>query len=90
MPISREEFDQRRIDVAFPIVNLLSGFPDRAFTAEELMQLLVDLEARSATLQEIEQSLVNLVSESRVEQTEIRGQAWYIIIRRRLGFLTER
>ena len=89
MPISREEFDQRRIDVAFPIVKLLAGFLDRALTAVELRQLLIEVEAQVATLEDIEQALATLVSQSRVEETEIGGQRWYIIVRRRLGFLTE-
>jgi hypothetical protein len=89
VPLSREEFDQRRIDVAFPIANLLAGFPDRALTAGELRQLLIEVEARVVTLEDIEQALATLVSQSRVEETEIGGQRWYIIIRRRLGFLTE-
>ena len=89
MPISREEFHRRRIDIAVPIANVLAGFPNRAFTADEVRQLLIDAEARIVTLEDIELALANLVSESRVERTEIGGQRWYIITIRRLGFLTE-
>ena len=56
---------------------------------DEVRELLIELEARVATLTEIEQALTWLVSQSRVEETVIAGQRWYIIVRRRLGFLTE-
>jgi hypothetical protein len=89
MPISREEFEQGRIDLALPIARLLAGFPDLAFTAEEVQQMVVEIEGRNSTLVEVEQALGSLVLEGRVQRKEMSGQQWYAIVRKRLGFLRE-
>ncbi len=89
MPISREEFRYRRIDLAFPIARLLEDWPDSAFTVEDIHQLLVDTHGRYVEVNEVEQALETLITRHRVEKAEIAGQKWYAIVRRRLGFLKE-
>jgi hypothetical protein len=89
VPISREEFKQRRIDLTLPVVKLLSDRPDLAFTAEEVRQVLTTTSARDATVQEVHQALEALVSHGEIEVAEIEGQRWYAytVVERRLGFL---
>ena len=92
MPISREEFQQRRIDLTLPVANLLSDRPDLAFTVEEVRQMLIATSAREATAQEVQQALEALVSRGEIEVAELEGQQWYAYTvveppERRLGFL---
>ena len=88
MPLSREEFDQRRIDLTLPIVGLLSNRPDLAFTAEDVLQILIGRSARNVTAQEVQQALEALVSRGQIEVAEIEGQQWYAytVVERRIGF----
>ena len=62
MPISREEFDQGRIDLAVPIMDLMAGRPAEAFTAPEVLDFLRDVAGRRATLGEIAFALEFLVT----------------------------
>lgn len=89
MPISREEFEQRRIDPALPVAGLLADYPDLAFTVEDIQQMLEEIKGRNATLEEVQQALDSLVARGRVEKAEIERQQWYTVARRRLGFLKE-
>ena len=91
MPISRDEFEQGRIDLALPIADLLSRRPDLAFTAEEVQQMLRETSARVATLKEVTEALESLVSQRQLEGKEIEGRQWYTypVVERRLGFLRE-
>lgn len=89
MPISREEFDQRRIDLSIPVAELLSDRPDLAFTLVDVQNLLAQRAWRHATLEDAEQALETLLSRGDIEVAEIEGQRWYAytIVERRLGFL---
>ena len=89
MPLSQEEFELGRSDLTVPLANLLRGFADQAFTAEEVRQLLVDIEGRQAAIEDIVQALEALVAQQRVRKNEIEGQQWYNMRKRRLGFLRE-
>jgi hypothetical protein len=51
--------------------------------------MLVRTSARNATALEVQQALEALVSRGQIEVAEIKGQQWYTIVRRRLGFLRE-
>lgn len=73
MTISREEWELGRIDIALPILRLLSRRPDTAFTGQEVQRLLIEIEAREAGLEEVEQALHTLVSQRRIELKEIAG-----------------
>ena len=92
MPISRGEFQQRRIDLTVPILDLLSGRSDLAFTVEDIQQVLLETSWRRAVLEEVQQALATLVSSGRVEVAEFEGHRWYTVVervQRRLGFLRE-
>ena len=89
MPLSQEEFELGLSDLAIPIANILKAFPDQAFTADEVEQLLIEMDGRSAAIEDIVQALGSLVVQQRVRTKEIAGQQWYNIPRRRLGFLRE-
>ena len=89
MPLSQEEFDLGRSDLTVPIADFLRGFPDQAFTAEEIRLTLVQSGGRDATEIDIEQALEVLVQQARVRAKEIDGLRWYNMPRRRLGFLRE-
>jgi hypothetical protein len=87
LPISQEEFEQGRIDLALPIAKILSDYPELAFTAVEVQQMVIERAARTASLNEVEQALEAMVSQGRLQKREIGGQHWYNVPRRRLGFL---
>lgn len=63
MPISREEFARGRIDLMVPIAHLLEDYPDLAFTADEVQQMLIETRARNPSLEEVEQGLDALASQ---------------------------
>ena len=67
----------------------LRGLADQASTAEEVRQLLMDIEGRQAAIDDIVQALEALVAQQRVRKNEIEGQQWYNMRKRRLGFLRE-
>ena len=85
MPVSRDEFEQEQVDLALPLYALLTSNPDLAFTADELLQMLVDT-SRGTTLGDVYQALGSLVNQERVQLKEFDGQRWYTVVRRRLGF----
>ena len=90
MPVSREELEEGRIDLTFPIVQILAGNPDLGFNAQEIRQLLMEIHGRDASLVEVERALEILVQRDRVQMTEMTDQRWYTVVQRRLGFRTER
>lgn len=77
MPISREEFDERHIDLTVPIAEVLESNPSLAFTAEEMLQDLTELWARRVTLAEVAVALETLVSAGQAARAEFAGQRWY-------------
>ncbi len=89
MPISREELEQGRIDITFPIRRVLASRPDLGFSAAETQHLLVEIEGRHAEVVEVERALESLVLRGQVQLRELEGQRWYTIVHRRLGFRTE-
>ena len=90
MPISREELEEGRFDLTFPIVQILEDRPDLGFDAEEVRQLLMEIDGRDEPLVEVERALEFLVQRDRVQMREMEGQRWYTVVQRRLGFRTER
>lgn len=66
----------------------MSDRPDIAFTAEDVLQILVRTSARNVTAQEVQQALATLASQGQIEVAEIEGQQWYAytVVQRRLGF----
>lgn len=87
MPISREEFRQRRIDLSLPIAELLAANSELAFTVDEIRRLLIETAGRNEGLSEVEYGLEILVSQGRAEKAEVDGDQRYIIAQRRWGFL---
>jgi hypothetical protein len=61
VPISREELEEGRIDLTFPIVRILTGSRDLGFSAQEIQQLLMEIDGRDATLADVERALEVLV-----------------------------
>ena len=90
MPVSREELEEGRFDLAFPIVRILNDSSDLGFSAQEIQQLLVEVYGRDAPLADVELALENLVQRDRVRTREMGNQRWYTVVQRRLGFRTER
>ena len=89
MPISREELEQGRIDLTFPITRILASMPDLGFSPDEVHQLLLETEGRRAGIAEVEEALEALLLRERVQVREMEGLRWYTIVQRRLGFRTE-
>ena len=89
MPISREEFEAGRIDLAFPVRRVLEDNPGAARTAEEVRDLLAQIQARNASVEDVAVALRRLVEQGYVETNEVEdfpGVLWYIIRERRIGF----
>ena len=61
MPISQEEVEEGRFDLAFPIVPILTDSPDLGFNAQEVQQLLMEIYGRYALLVDVERALEILV-----------------------------
>ena len=90
MPVSREELEEGRIDLTFPIVRILVDNPNLGLSAEEIQLLLLETDGRDAQLADVEWALELLVQRDRVQMGEIEDQQWYTLVQRRLGFRTER
>ena len=90
MPISREELEDGRIALTFPILRILTESPDLGFSAQEVQQLLKEKDGRDATLVGVELALQALVQRNTVLMGEMEDQRWYTMVQRRLGFRTER
>ena len=86
MPISREEFDAGHLDLSLPIRRLLQGSSETAFTLEEVQELFERATGRTVSLDQETQALDRLVAQEQMERTEIDGEPYYVIIRRRIGF----
>ena len=82
MPISRGEFEAGRLNLAVPILQILEGNVDFAFTAREIANRLADIVERNATEAEVARELDELEQAGTVETQELGGQRWYIIKRR--------
>jgi hypothetical protein len=89
VPISREELEDGRIALTFPILRILTESPDLGFSAQEVQQLLKEKDGRDATLVEVELALQALVQRNTVLMGEMEDQRWYTLMQRRLGFRTE-
>ncbi len=92
MPISREEFDSGRVDLALAIREVLAGNPGLAFTPEDLSQVLPHASGRESTPEDILVALNSLVADGAVEHKVIGGKSYYAILLirpRRLGFRPE-
>ena len=90
MPISREEMEEGRIALTFPILRILTERPDLGFSAQDVQQLLMEKDGRDAALPEVDRALQVLVQLDRLWVTEMEDQRWYTVVQRRLGFRTER
>ena len=90
MPISREELEEGRIDLTFPIVRILTDNPNLGLSAEEVLQLLNEIDGRDPPIVEVERALEILIRRERVQARDVEDQRWYTLVQRRLGFQTER
>ena len=91
MPISRQEFNERRIDLTFPITDLLVARPDLAFTVQDVRNYLAENSGRDESVDDVESALEALIANETAEKTVIEGEQWYItiIVERRIGFHSE-
>ncbi len=78
MPISRQEFEDDRIDLGIPIADYLSVRRDDAFTAQEIFEAMIGF-GRPCTFAEVVQALERLAREATVEGKEFAGVPRYII-----------
>ena len=90
MPITRQELEEGEFDLTFPIVRILADRPEFGFSATEIRQLLREVDSRDVIVAEVERALQILVQRNSVQMNEIKDQRWYTIVRRRIGFRTER
>ena len=78
MPISREEFDARRLDLGVPILQFLALRSGEAFPADEVLDELINYYGRRATQAEVVVVLDDLVQAGRLESEQFAGVVWYI------------
>ena len=74
MPISRQEFDEGRLDLSVPIFQFLSLRNGEAFTADEL----INYYGRRVTQTEVVVALDDFVKSDRLESKQFAGAEWYI------------
>lgn len=85
MPISRNEFDQGRIDLALAIAHSLATSAHLAFTVEEVSLLLLDTEAREVTPDVVKEVLESLASEGQVRARRLRASGSILITKWKSG-----
>ena len=78
MPISRQEFEEGRIDLGIPVAEYLSVRREDAFTAQEILEAMLQF-GRRCTLAEVAQALEALVAQRSVQTKEFAGIPRYII-----------
>ena len=74
MPISRQEFDDRRLDLRVPIYQILDASRHLAFTAAEIQGRLLTIFQRRATVTEVAYLLESLVAKGQVMAEELGGE----------------
>ena len=79
MPISRQEFDDGRLNFGIPILQYLRARNDEAFTADEILYALLEVYERRATPAEVVVTLEDLVNSSLVESRVVAGVRVYTI-----------
>lgn len=82
MPISRQEFDDGRLDLSVPILQFLSLRNGEAFTADEVLDELLNYygrrHGRRVTETEVVVVLEDLVKADKLESKQFAGAVWYI------------
>ena len=78
MPISRQEFDEGRLDLSVPILQFLSLRNGEAFTADEVLDELLNYYGRRVTETEVVVALEDLVKTDNLESKQFAGAVWYI------------
>ena len=78
MPISRQEFDEGRLDLRVPILQFLSLRSGEAFTADEIFDELMNYYGRRVTQTEVVVALGDLVNSDQLESKQFAGSEWYI------------
>ena len=81
MPISREEFEASKLDLAIPIRQILQANPDFAFSAEEVVERLTEVVGRNATGAEVAQKLGQLEANGDIDVADLGVRRWYIIVK---------
>jgi hypothetical protein len=84
MPITRDEFNDRRRNPATSLLSFLREHGGLAFTVDELMFELGGL-GLILTVEEVSKALVELQARSRIEAAEVEGTLYYVY-RSSLGF----
>ena len=79
MPISRQEFDDGRLNFGIPILQYLRARNDEAFTVDEILHALVEVYERRVTLAEVVLTLEDLVDSKMIESKFVAGVRVYTI-----------
>ena len=80
MPVSREEFDEGRVNLRVQVLQYLNARRDEAFTADEVLYALTTVYERRATIIEVTVILRALVNGSHLETKEVSGAQMYTIV----------
>ena len=78
MPISRRDFEGGRLDLSVPILQFLSLRNGEAFTADEVLDELLNYYGRRVTQTEVVVALEDLVKADRLESKQFAGVEWFI------------
>ena len=79
MPISRQEFDDGRLDFGVPLLQYLRARNDEAFTADEILYALLEIYERRVTPAEVVLMLEDLTDAGLVESKAVAGARVYTI-----------
>ncbi len=79
MPISRQEYDDERLNFGVPILQYLKARNDEAFTADEILYALLEVYERRVTPAEVVLTLEDLVDANLIESKFMVGIRVYTI-----------
>ncbi len=79
MPISRQEFDDGRLDLSVPILQYLGARSEEAFTADEILFAIFEIYERRVTPAEVVVTLEDLVARGMLESKRLFGMTLYTI-----------
>ena len=80
MPISRQEFDDGRLNFSVPVLQYLRARNDEAFNADEILYALLQVYERRVTPAEVVVTLEDLLDDGLIESKVVAGVRVYTIV----------
>lgn len=80
MPISRQEYDDGRLDLGVPVLQYLDARNNEAFAADEILYALLEIYERRVTPAEVVVTLQDLLAAGLIESKVVGGERVYTIV----------